>query len=296
MKRCGHLKKLKVLFSVMVVILLITACSSDETGKEGGETSKSDDLNKSGFPIVDDSLELDVFTGKSLTNVKADWNDLFIWNEYEDKTNIHLNWDQVPGESLSEKRNLALSSGSLPDLFYASRIPVSDLLKYGEQGTFLPLNDLIDEYAPNLKKLMEDQPEIKKAITFPNGDIYSLPNLYDPEFASLLMNASPWINKEWLDELGMDMPETTDEYYEFLKAVKDNDLNGDGEMDEVPFGSPGIEYIVRWLRGSFGIGNRGTEYIDLDPETEDVRFYVTTDRYKDLLQYLNKLYSEGLIE
>src|SRR5699024_3930705 len=65
---------------------------------------------------------------------------------------------------------------------------------------------------------------------------------------------------------------------------------------EVPFGSPGIEYIVRWLRGSFGVGNRGTEYIDLDPETEDVRFYVTTDRYKDLLQYLNKLYSEGLIE
>jgi putative aldouronate transport system substrate-binding protein len=291
------LKKLKVLFSLMALVLLI-ACSNDKASKADEQVDEKalDNLNASGFPIVKEPLELDVFTGKSLTNVKADWNDLMIWNKYEDMTNMKLKWEQVPGESLEEKRNLTLASGNLPDLFYAARLPVSDLLKYGEQGTFLPLNDLIDKYAPNFKKLMEEQPEIEKAITFPNGDIYSLPNLYDPEFTSLLMNATPWINQKWLDKLDMDMPETTDEYYEFLKAVKENDLNDSGKMDEVPFGSAGVEYIVRWLRGSYGIGNKGREYIDLDPDTKDVRFYVTTDRYKELLQYLNKLYSEELIE
>lgn len=292
-ERCGLLKKIILFFSVIGLILLAACGGGNNEDNENNEAA--DNLTESGFPIVNEPLELDVFTGKSLTNVKEDWNDLMIWNEYEEMTDIKLNWEQVPGESLSEKRNLALGSGNTPDIFYASQLPVSDLLKYGEEGTLLPLGDLIEEHAPNLSQLMEEQPEIRKAITFPNGEIYSLPNLYDPDFASLLMNATPWINQDWLDQLGMDMPETTDDFYDFLKGVKENDLT-DGEIDEVPFGSAGIEYIVRWLRGSFGIGNKGREYIDLDPDSDEVRFYVTTDRYKELLQYLNKLYSEELIE
>jgi len=197
---------------------------------------------------------------------------------------------------LEEKRNLTFGGGELPDVFYAASIPNSDLLKYGEQGVLQPLNDLIEDYAPNFKQIMEESPEVENAITFPDGNIYALPNIYDPTFTSLIMNATPWINQSFLDALDMDMPETTDEFYEYLKAVKNDDPNGNGEADEVPFGGYSIDYLTRWLRGSFGIANNGVNYIDLDEDTQEVRFYPISDGYKEMLEYVHKLYSEELIQ
>lgn len=289
----------KKLFPIVALaFLLLAACSDNDATIDKKELDEDAvaNVNETGFPIVNDTVELDFFVGKSLTNVNSDWNDLMIWNEYEDMTNIDITWEQIPGDSLAEKRNLALAGGELPDVFFASRFTSSDLLKYGTQGAFLPLSDLIDKYAPNFKKLMDENPEIKKAVTFPDGNIYSLPNIYDPEFTSLVMNASPWINQKWLDAVGMENPQTTEEFYEFLKAVKGKDMNGNGEIDEAPFGTYSMSYLTRWLKGAFGVGNRVVSYIDLDPETKKARFYPTDDGYKELLQYVNKLYSEGLIQ
>src|SRR5699024_7121181 len=103
-----------------------------------------------------------MFTGKSNANASVDWNDLFIWNKYEDMTNLNVDWkQQVSIESLGEKRILAMSSGEMPDVFYASRLSNSEIYRYGKHDVFIKLNDLIDAYAPNLKKRMEENPGIK---------------------------------------------------------------------------------------------------------------------------------------
>src|SRR5690625_7928566 len=94
-------------------------------------------------------------------------------------------------------------------------MPVMDLLKYGEQGTFVELSDLIEEYMPNLTEVLDEYPDIRKGITFPDGGIYGIPTIYDPDFPSLLIGAKFWIREDWLEELDMDVPETTDEYYEY---------------------------------------------------------------------------------
>src|SRR5699024_10381252 len=69
------------------------------------------------------------------------------------------------------------------------------------------------------------------------------------------------------------------------------------EGDIIPFGGYRTTLLVRWIKGAFGVGNRGLKhaYIDADPETDDVRFYPITDGYKEMLDYLNKLYDEDLI-
>src|SRR5699024_3513131 len=92
-------------------------------------------------------------------------------------------------------------------------------------------------------------------------------------------------------ELGMDMPKTTDEFYQYLTAVKE-------ELGEVPFGGPYIDTLTEYLLGSFGLATKGGSnlYLDEDPETGDIRFYPTSDGYKELIEYVHKLYSEGLIE
>lgn len=289
--------RFKVLLLFMALSLILVACNKDEEAGVDREAAL-DNLNTENMPIVKEQIELNIFSGKSATTAD-DWNNVLLLDEYEKMTNIDITWNQVPADGLEEKRNLALASGDLPDAFYAANIPVSDIQKYGSQGTFIPLNDLIEEYAPNIAKVLNENPEIKKGLTFPDGNIYSIPTVYSPDFPSLLIGAKGWINGEWLDKLGMDNPETTEEFYEYLKAVKETDLNGNGENDEIPLSSVAqMSRIIHWISGAFGVQNKGQLHtlIDEDLETGDLRFFPTSDSYKSMLEYLNKLYDEGLIE
>ena len=78
-----------------------------------------------------------------------------LWEEYEKMSNIHINWTTVQTEVLADKNNLLLAAGNYPEIFFASAFSRTDLIKYGQQGVFIPLNDYIDKYAPNFKKLLE---------------------------------------------------------------------------------------------------------------------------------------------
>lgn len=288
-----------VLFIVFVIMLsILFACAKDKDASGNEEGNSSDILNnESEMPIVNEPITLKFFNSKS-TSSADDWNDVLIFNTYEEMTNINVEWEMIPTEGLSEKRNLALAGGSLPDAFHTAKMPTTDIIKYGEQGIFVPLNDLIEEHAPNIKKLFEEDPELEKAITMPDGNIYSLPHYYEPEFTSLLISAQPWIREDWLEQLEMDIPETTDEFYEYLKAVKETDLNGNGKHDEVPFGGTSITRLTNILNGAFGLQNKGRKhsFVDVDPVNDELRFIRTSEEYKQMLEYANKLWSEGLIE
>lgn len=296
-REVGELKnhKLYLSFFLLSILFLLAACSNvKEAGKDKKvEEGNLENLNETGFPVVKDPVKFNVFVAAN--RIDGDWNDILIWNEYAKMTNIDIDWEQVPDASLEEKRNLTLASDDIPDAFYAAGLTNLDLFKYGKQGTFLPLNDLIEKYAPNLTELMEKYPEVRKAITFPDGNIYAMPTIQDPEFESLLLRARPWFNQKWLDKLGMDMPETTDEFYAYLKAVKENDLNENGKADEIPYGGRNIDELVRWIRGSFGLSKQNQMYIDLTEDGGTIRFTPATEAYKEMLIYIRKLYEEGLI-
>ncbi|WP_062353985.1 extracellular solute-binding protein [Bacillus kwashiorkori] len=286
-----------ILALVLSFTLLLTACGGNDASKENeGKVDKKalENLNEEAFPIVKEPITLKFFTGKSAQNINSDWNDILIWNKYKEMTNVNVEWEQVQTDSLAEKRNLALAGGSLPDVFFLAAFPPLDIYKYGKQGTFIKLNDLIDKYAPNLKKLMDENPEIRKAVTFPDGNIYSLPSIVSPDFLSVRLASRPWIDQTWLDRLNMKAPETTEEFYQFLKAVKEK-----GGKDVVPYGGTSIGEFTGWIQGAFGVANRGVRNanIDVDPENpEKIRFYTISDDYKEMLEYTHKLYSEGLIE
>lgn len=287
-----------LLLTCMLSVSLAVGCSS----KGSGGTAQSDPssegkstINETGFPIVDDKMTVTGFAGKFFAN--ADWNNIRLWQEYEKMTNIQVQWDTVHKDNLAEKRNLLLAGGDYPEMFYASAFPRTDLLKYGKQGAFIPLNDLIDQHAPNFKALMEKYPVIEKGITMPDGNIYGLPTIYDPEFRSVLYG-TPWVKSEWLTKLGLQEPQTLDEFYDMLKAFKEKDPNGNGQKDEYAWGGVGTAGIVNYLRGSFGLNYHGTSNInvDTDPASGKVRFIPTDPRYKELLQFVNKLYKDGLLE
>ncbi|GIP38427.1 ABC transporter substrate-binding protein [Paenibacillus sp. J31TS4] len=292
-------RKTGLVIPLAAMLIVSSACSRDESKQEPGkETNKpSSNVNESGMPIVKEPVTLQFMTGRFSGNA-TDYNDVLIWKKYEEMTNVHINWGLVPFEGLTEKRNLALASGSYPEVFYTARLSNSDLNKYGSQGVILPLNDLIDKHMPNLKALLDQYPSIKKGLTFPDGKIYSAPTIYSPDFQLVLSNERPWIRKDWLAKLGMDMPKTTDDFYNYLKAVQSTDLNGNGKADEIPYSDPyKLSGLVNWLKGSYNIGNRGGQhqFVDVDPKSNELRFFPIDNNYKEMLQYINKLYAEKLI-
>lgn len=290
----------KSIVSLLGVALLTTACSSGngpetEGGPEDG-AEVGENFNATGFPIVNDPISLDIFISKRADNL-SDLNNVSGLQLYEEMTNININWDQIEADALVEKRNFAIAGGNLPDVFYGAKFSNLEIFELAQQGIIMDLTDLIDQYAPNLTGLMEEYPEIRQAITFPDGKIYSIPYLIDPEFTQHHLDPTLYFNQDWLAELGMDTPKTTDEFYEYLKAVKGQDLNGNGIDDEIPYGGNGIDSLIRWLRGSFNTQNKANDYIEQDLKQPDqVRFAPITEEYKEMLEYFHKLYNEGLIE
>jgi putative aldouronate transport system substrate-binding protein len=290
----------QMLSAVLALSMLTTACggAKDSEPNASAETKSADPiLNEKDFPIVKEPVKMQFFTGRHSGGATS-FNEAMIWKEYAKKTGIDVDFQLVNFENMSEKFNLTMASESYPDAFHTARITTADLTKYGSQGIFIPLNDMIDKYAPNFKKLLDQYPSIKKGITMPDGKIYSVPLVYEPDFLVILISQKMWINKDWLTKLNMKMPSTLDEYYEYLKAVKNTDLNGNGKKDEIGFGGVGMGSILEVLKGSLGLMNRGTNHrnVDVDPTSGKLRFIPTDDRYKELLQYVNKLYSEGLID
>lgn len=293
-------KFITVTTALVISASLLAGCqkSASSDKKENKVTTESvDNVNKEGFPIVKEPIDLTFFTGKYEPNLD-DYEETLVFKTYQEKSGINVTFNEVPFATLTEKRNLALASGEYPDVFYSSRIPSADLYKYGKQGIFIPLNDLIEEYAPNIKAAMEKHPDIKKGLTMPDGNIYSLPSYYSPEFLPMLIGKPIWIKGEWLEKLGMDEPKTIDEFYQYLKAVKETDLNGNGKKDEIPLSATSIAQIMDSIKGSWGVGTRGLghKFVDVDPETNELRFFRTDDRFKEVLEFIHKLNKEGLID
>lgn len=268
--------------------------SSTADTDENTDNNEIPNFNATGFPIVDEKITLTAMVNQ--TAVQPDWNEIMIWDHYEEMTNVHIQWDSVPSTSVAERRNLALATNDLPDLFYRTGISEADIAKYGPEGSFIALNDLIDSYAPNFSQIMEDFDDVRKGVPMADGMIYAFPGLSNT--LPVEINPNLYVNQAWLDAVGAEMPSTTDEFYDVLVAFRDGDPNGNGEADEIPWSASSLENVFRSLRGSWGLGNRGFSggYWDIEPGTDELRFMPFSEAYKEMLQFVNKLYTEGLLD
>ena len=229
--------------------------------------------------------------------------------KWTEDTGIEFEWTEIPSESATEKINLQLASGAdLPDVFWTFGDGKSGntVVQYADQDIFLPTENIIDEYMPNLKKILDDNPQYRQEITAPNGHTYGFP--YIEEMKGLVLTPGPLIiNKTWLDELGLEVPTTVDEWVECLKAFRDGgDLNGNGEDDEIPmatwfgaddtFGSYNMFYR---FTGAFGCADSycgGNEYADhLRLIDGQVTFTALDEAFRKTAEFFNMLYDEGLI-
>lgn len=273
--------------SVIAAILLVNlaGCSGSKDNDSTTETEGS--FNQEGLPIVDEPITLDVLTVRW-----GNMGDTFLQNQWlkdlEQETNVKINWQVMSSNDWGEQKSIMLASGSLPDIIFGD-IVFTDSDIVNNLSYFRPLDDYIDQYMPNLKAALKETPEMKRMSTFPDGKMYSLPARLPSRPQS---SNQPIINKTWLDKLGLDIPENTEELYNVFKAFKEQDPNGNGKTDEIPVSGSGN--ISMDLLNPFGITDLyGNSMMVIDNEPV---YYPVTENYKEAIKWAHKLYAEGLID
>ncbi|HIT75954.1 MAG TPA: extracellular solute-binding protein [Candidatus Avipropionibacterium avicola] len=278
-------------------VTALASCRSDpqeETQKKIEEPDPN--LNLTGMPIVKEKITLEMLTVRS-SSTAEDWNDVRSMQEMENLSNIHVEWGLIPSEQGKERRNLALASGDYPGVLNRTGLSAVDLAKYGEQGTFMALNPLIEEYMPNLSAILEQNPDIRSGVTFPDGNIYSLPQIYDPDFESLIMQEKLWVRADWLSDFGMEAPETLEEFEAYLEEVKGrNPVSGSTAAIPLTDNSE-CNLIYEMLWGTFGVANKGRRAGSIDTDDNGaVRHWGASEGHREAMEFLSRLYDKGLIQ
>ncbi|MDA3731303.1 extracellular solute-binding protein [Niameybacter massiliensis] len=283
----------------MLVLSSVAGCSkpatdNGSTGTPSTSVEADQTINLEGYPIVPERIDLTAFAYGEPG--QGSWDDYPVFKELAEKTNVFVDFETVSGDGATEKLNLVLASNKLPDMFF-SGLSSSMINKYAGMGLFMPLNDLIDQYAPNISALLAERPDIKKAITMPDGNIYSIPavNATAGQATTQLC-----INKTWLDKLGLEVPTTTDEFYEVLKAFKTQDPNGNGKADEIGMSYEPVPPYDVWngdtgFSGAFGVVTL-TGSMMLNNDQSELIYTPVQEGYKEYIKWTSTLYTEGLLD
>ncbi|MFB5662667.1 ABC transporter substrate-binding protein [Alteribacillus sp. HJP-4] len=271
---------------IIILTLIITACSNnDEASEEVDEEDLEETTEITAFMPEHDEMN---FEENSFTKLMEDEYNI----DFEFET---TSWD---GTAANERRQISLASGDYPDVYYlipwVDQFSPSDLIRYGKQGVLLPLNDLIEEHAPNLQAVLDEDEEFRAMATAPDGNIYGVPQLV--ECFHCTWGNKMWLNTSWLDELDLETPETHEEFKETLMAFRDEDPNGNGEQDEIPLSGSTMtqkESIIPFLMNGFIYDDLETRLLIEDGKVD---FAANKEEWRDGLEYIRSLYDEGLID
>lgn len=288
-------KYLSILLTMIILVgIVVAGCgtqnSNDNSQPASEQTagdSNSEDLESGDREPVTLTYFWDM-DPKASMSMKS-YEEIACFKEAEKKTGVNIEWKHPPAGQASEQFNLMLASQDLPDLIYWSWRSISGgPAKAIEDGAIIKLNDLIDQYAPNFKSVLEENPEWKKQAVLDDGTLYMFPFIRGHK--DLRLPDAFQMRKDWLDKLGLEVPKTIDDWYTVLTAFKENDMNNNGDPDdEIPFVSKGLGAVLNF---SWAWGIRKTFYMDGDK----VKFGAIQPEYKDYLATMAKWYSEGLID
>ena len=297
--------------TVMALIMaaaMLSACGGSGGGAGSGGSGETADIDVASieFPLEETA------TINGLTNfppgTESEPNNRTIFKRLEEKTNVHVEWKTIQSDQWGDKISLEMANAStLPEFVFNAGFNDTDLQKYAKQGIILSLEDYIDEYMPNLSKVFEQAPEYRTMCTDEDGHIWALPwieQLGYEKTAIQTVGDMSFINLDWLNFLGLEMPTTVDEFEQVLIAFRDNadalqkEFNIDGSV--IPMscimndGDQDPAILINGFGEGYGDPDRG-RHIAVTDEGE-VICVATTEGFKKGMQWLHKLYDEGLID
>lgn len=271
--------------SVTLLTGLLAGCGKSDNGGRTNESAPPSPSSSASAPTDKPAeplelsywVELPANTAMSLQN----YNESLFYQELEKRTGVKVNFQHPPAGSAAEQFNLTIASGRYPDVIeYGWANYPGGPEKAISDKVIIPLNDLIENHAPNLKAYLDANPDVAKALTTDEGNIYVFPSIGMTSSS----NRGMVLRADWLKELNLEVPETIDEWTNVLRAFKEKK----GATSPITFALNDLN--PDHFNGAYGIS------LQFFQEDGQVKFGAYESVYKDYLAQMKAWYDEGLID
>jgi putative aldouronate transport system substrate-binding protein len=283
----------RIVVSMLLITLTAFAFAGGQQDQAGMPESSASLTAPGELPIVTEPVTLTYMIPR--TQRVSDYEDNHLTELLEERSNVTIDLRLVSEQDYKDRMNLMFAAqADLPDMINLQNTDINGQLLWGVQGVLRPLNDLIAEHAVKFQTVLQERPQVENLVTAADGNIYSLPNV------SSCPHCDPsnrfWINSVWLEELGLDMPTTTEEFKQVLIAFRDRDPNGNGRADEIPLIGARTGWQMNptiFLLNSFVNWDLSEK---MHIEDGEIVPTFTQEAFRDGLAYMNELVEEGLFD
>lgn len=296
-------RKYGLLFIIsMLFMLVLAACSNSDTSSKDDEKDKGDDAKEElkdtdigaameDYKVGDTFRATEPITFTTLFSdhpnypLKKDW---MLWEKIKEITNVELDITSVPMSDYTEKRSLLISSGDAP--YIIPKTYPGEETPFVASGAILPISDYV-EYMPHYQDKVEkwEIDPFLEGLRQEDGKYYVLPGIHE----NFWPDYSLAIRMDILEELGLEVPETWDELEVVLEEMKKAYPDSIPFSDRFQFNSTlNIAAVPFGTKSGWGLGNM----LNFDEEKDEFYFAPTTDEYKSMVEYFNRLVEKGLLD
>ena len=270
-------KKLLVTLSYLTVLaMLFSAC---------GKTDKNvtEEVADLGSYPLQTNVELSYWCelNANVSATATDMSQTKFAQKLMEETGVKVKYIHPAMGQAAEAFSLMIASNELPDIIeYSWANAKGGPAGAISDGTIIPLNDSIKDYAPNLTAFLKENPDIDKSIKTDEGQYYVFPFVRSDK--SLLISNGPVIRADWLSDIGMEPPEVIEEWEEMLTRFKDQ------KGATAPF-----TIVKNELRSLFLLFSSTNEfYID----NGKVKYGPAEPEYRNALEGINRWFNNGLLD
>ena len=288
------------------MVFFLTACGGKSNVELNTGELQEVDLSELEFPLAEKTTLTGMISYPA--NTESNPNNRTIFKRLQEETNVEIEWTAIQSDQWGDKITLAMANlDTLTDFIFTAGFSDTDLLRYAEQGVIIPLEEYIDAYMPNLKAVFDKYPEYRKMTTATDGHIWSFPwieQLGSEKTAIQTVGDMSFINKKWLDFLGLEIPETVDEFEQVLIAFRDHASELQAEFgiegDIIPMscivndGDQDPAILINGFGEGYGDPDRGQHIAVTDDKK--VICSAAQEGYKKGIAWLHSLYEQGLID
>lgn len=248
------------------------------------------------FPLAErKTISVWMIAGMALSEIAESPDDTYGGQYLENLLNVDIEYTVSRFQTTTEDLQLMLASGDYTDIInsLASNYSGGATAAY-EEDIILRLNDIVADYMPNYQKTLEKYEDAKKMAYDDDGNMFSVVGCNEEGFPSTF---GAIIREDWLQELNMDYPETYDDYYNFLTAIKNQygcsapllfSTDANNQNGTIDYNMLGAGYDVAY---SVNLRRGYTPFYAIDGK---VTYGPLEPGFKDFMTMMQKWYSEGL--
>ena len=283
---------------------VVSAVSEEESRQETPESSaqegaeESQGTNEYIVSLTEEPITLTCWTAtlRSLETLTETLNDLEFIQIMEEKTGVHIEWQQASSMGAAEVFQLMVAGGDYTDMvFDLTSMYTGGVTKALEDSVVIDLTDMVETYAPNYYYIMHYDEELRRDALTDDGQYLAIYSCYDFEAESYQPLSGPMIRDDWLEALNLEVPVTYEDYYHVALAFK----NAYACSDPILMMGDGL-FASGYFTGGYGtigFGSSGTGAATVGLYQKDGKVYssLLEDGFVDYLTMMNQWYAEGII-